>query len=46
MGLSPGGNDEIARYDEKWFEIKMEAWEAAINHYLRTGERITSAAWE
>jgi hypothetical protein len=45
-GLSPAGNQEVARYDRAWFEKKMRSWEAAINHYLRTGKRIEAGAWE
>jgi hypothetical protein len=37
-GLSTAGNQEVERYDKKWFEQKMQDWEAAINHYLRTGK--------
>jgi hypothetical protein len=39
-GLSTAGNQEIECYDKKWFEQKMQGWEAAINHYLRTGKAI------
>ena len=39
-GLSASGNKEVERYDQKWFEQKMQGWEAAINHYLRTGKAI------
>jgi hypothetical protein len=39
-GLSTAGNQEVERYDRKWFEQKMDDWEAAINHYLRTGKAI------
>ena len=39
-GLSAVGNREVERYDRKWFEQKMQGWEAAINHYLRTGKAI------
>ena len=39
-GLSASGNQEVERYDRKWFEQKMQGWEAAINHYLRTGKAI------
>jgi hypothetical protein len=39
-GLSPAGNQEVERYDRKWFENKMQSWETAINHYLRTGKAI------
>jgi hypothetical protein len=31
-GLSPEGNQKIESYDSKWFEQKMQGWEAAINH--------------
>jgi hypothetical protein len=41
--LSPEGNPEVERYDETWFRRKMQSWEAAINHYLRTGKRIDAA---
>ena len=39
-GLSASGNREVERYNQKWFEQKMLGWEAAINHYLRTGKAI------
>src|SRR6266852_3930963 len=45
-GLTPEGNKEVARYDEKWFQHKMQSWEAAINHYLRTGKLIEAPTWE
>jgi len=45
-GLSPEGNREVERYDQKWFQHKMQSWEAAINHYLQTGKRIDAAGWE
>jgi hypothetical protein len=45
-GLSPEGNREVERYDQKWFERKMSGWESAINHYLRTGRKIGTAGWE
>jgi hypothetical protein len=45
-GLSASGNQEVESYDSKWFENKMKGWEAAINHYLRTGKAISAAAWE
>ncbi len=45
-GLSATGNQEVERYDQKWFEHKMKGWEAAINHYLRTGKAISTAATE
>jgi hypothetical protein len=45
---SQGTTTAVIRYaytglsasDKKWFEQKMQGWEAAINHYLRTGRAI------
>jgi hypothetical protein len=45
-GLSENGNREVQRYDGEWFRHKMQGWEMAVNHYLRTGTRIESDAWE
>jgi hypothetical protein len=45
-GLSPEGNGEVEGYDERWFRKKMQSWEAAINHYLRTGKLIDASGWE
>ena len=45
-GLSEAGNKEVERFDRTWFEHKMRSWEAAINHYLRTGKPIAARAWE
>jgi hypothetical protein len=45
-GLSEQGNREVVRYDESWFQSKMQSWEKAINHYLRTGNKINAVAWE
>lgn len=45
-GLSAAGNAEVDRYDEAWFRQKMQSWEAAINHYLRTGKCVEAGAWE
>jgi len=45
-GLSDKGNREVERYDEKWFRHKMRSWEAAINHYLKTGRLVDAAGWE
>jgi len=42
-GLSEEGNREVERFDEKWFQGKMQGWEAAINHYLKTGRLIAAA---
>ncbi len=45
-GLSSEGNREVERFDESWFQHKMQSWQAAINHYLTTGKRIDAATWE
>jgi hypothetical protein len=45
-GLSIEGNREVGRYSEAWFEGKMRGWEAAINHYLTTGKKISAEGWE
>jgi hypothetical protein len=45
-GLSEQGNREVERYDQAWFQHKMESWEAAINYYLRTGNKIDAGMWE
>ncbi|HUI53075.1 MAG TPA: hypothetical protein VLX60_14920 [Terriglobales bacterium] len=44
--LSPEGNREVERFTETWFRHKMQSWESAINHYLRTGKRIDAPTWE
>jgi hypothetical protein len=44
-GLSEAGNQVVAGFDAAWFEAKMRAWEAAINHYLRTGRLSEAGAW-
>ena len=41
-GLSSEGNREVESHDRKWFETKMRNWETTINHYLRTGEKISA----
>lgn len=43
-GLSPDGNRELERYDQKWFEAKMQNWETTINHYLRTGKKMSASS--
>ncbi len=45
-GLSPAGNREVERFTSQWFGDKMRGWEAAINHYLKTGKVIAAAHWE
>jgi hypothetical protein len=42
-GLSPAGNVALKRYGPEWFRSKMQNWEKAINHYLRTGEMLQPA---
>lgn len=45
--LSEAGAREVERFDNKWFESKMKRWEAAIDHYLKTGKCLeASEAWE
>jgi hypothetical protein len=44
--LSPEGNREVERFTEDWFRQKMQGWESAINHYLRTGKPIDAPTWE
>jgi hypothetical protein len=45
-GLSAEGNREVEGFDENWFRQKMQGWEAAINHYLKTGKLMASAGRE
>ncbi len=45
-GLSPAGNQEVERFRVDWFRTKMEGWEKAINHYLRTGKVIAAPQWK
>ena len=42
--LSPAGNVALASYSPEWFRSRMQHWEKAINHYLRTGELLQAAA--
>jgi hypothetical protein len=44
--LSAVGKSEVDRYDQAWFQHKMQGWETAINHYLQTGKCIEAGAWE
>ncbi len=37
-GLSAEGNRRVEGFDRAWYESRMRGWEAAINHYLRTGQ--------
>jgi hypothetical protein len=45
-GLSPEGNAAVERFTPEWFQKKMQGWETAINHFLRTGTLLAAAAWE
>ena len=45
-GLSEEGNRQVEKYDRKWYEQKMQGWETAINHYLKTGEKVDAVEWE
>jgi len=45
-GLSPEGNREVERFNEDWFRLKMQGWQTAINHYLKTGKLIDATTWE
>lgn len=40
-GLSPEGNRELEGYDQKWFDSRMQNWQTTINHYLRTGKKMS-----
>jgi hypothetical protein len=42
-GLSAEGNKELERYTQEWFESNMRNWETTINHYLRTGKKMSAA---
>ncbi|HZP63232.1 MAG TPA: hypothetical protein VFB28_07440 [Terriglobales bacterium] len=39
-GLTERGNREVEGFDAAWFAHKMQSWEAAINHHLKTGRKI------
>lgn len=41
-GLSEEGNKIVEGFDRAWYEARMRHWEAAINHYLRTGQCLTA----
>ncbi len=40
-GLSPEGNRELEGYTQEWFESNMKNWETMINHYLKTGKKMS-----
>jgi len=45
-GLSDEGNREVEHYNPDWFADKMQSWQKAINHYLRTGKLLDAVTWE
>ncbi len=45
-GLTEPGNREVERFNAAWFAHKMQTWEAAINHYLKTGRQIDASRAE
>ena len=44
--LSPEGNTVVESYTPEWFQKKMQGWETAINHFLRTGKLLEAHARE
>ena len=40
--LSPAGNPRVEAMTEERYAAQMVEWERALNHYLRTGERLGS----
>lgn len=40
--LGPLGDAFLKEFTEKWYQGFMEEWEAALNHYLTTGEMLAS----
>jgi len=41
-GLSEEGNRELESYDREWFEARLRNWETTMNHYLRTGKKMSA----
>lgn len=39
-GISPAGNQFIDALTEEGFRADMKHWEDAVNHFLKTGERL------
>ncbi len=42
VALDPEGERFLAEYTQESFAAFMTAWERALDHYLRTGERVES----
>lgn len=38
--ISDAGNDMLRNFTKENFDIAMQAWEKAMNHYLKTGEML------
>lgn len=45
-GLSPAGNDFLDHVTAQAFREGVIFWEASMNHFLRTGGKLTRAAWQ
>jgi hypothetical protein len=39
--LSTLGDNDLAGFTKEYFEVFMDSWEKAMNHYLKTGEMLT-----
>lgn len=39
--LSNSGDDGLKEFTKENFDISMDAWEKAMNHYLKTGKMLT-----
>jgi hypothetical protein len=39
--LGPPGDEFLRAFTASWYETFMQGWEAAMNHYLDTGERLS-----
>jgi hypothetical protein len=42
--LTEAGERRLQSYDDVWFASKMTEWEQAINHFLQTGNLITTSS--
>jgi hypothetical protein len=42
--LSEAGEQELAAFTAKGYAVMMQAWEKAMNHYLKTGKMLTGLA--
>ncbi|MDR6238815.1 hypothetical protein [Aureibacter tunicatorum] len=39
--LSPSGDKVLEKFTKEGYDIMMDSWEKAMNHYLKTGEMLT-----